>query len=108
MAVARYLVMFERKSKYDQDSIVLEWFRYSPLAERGGNSRGPNKGRMNYYHLPYDGNYIIGNHKSLQILQNYWLCTAGMLGISADSSAWGDVLISSTMHYGGGEDVWEI
>ncbi len=37
-AVACYLVMFERKSKYDQDSIILEWFRYSTLAERGGNT----------------------------------------------------------------------
>ena len=42
-AVARYLVMFKCKTKYEQDSIVLEWFRYLTLAERGGNSQGPKK-----------------------------------------------------------------
>ena len=42
-AVACYLVMFERKSKYDQDSIIVEWFRYSTLAEREATPEVPTK-----------------------------------------------------------------
>ncbi len=78
-AITRYLVLFERKSKYDQDSIILMWFRYLTLAMRGDNTQGPNKGRTNY-HLPYDGNYVDYN-KGLQVLRNHWLCTAGMQAV---------------------------
>ena len=61
-AVVCYLVWFERKTKYDQDGIVLEWFRYANMAVRTGTSRAWRKGRTNYYHLPFDGNLsaIIG------------------------------------------------
>ena len=81
-AVARYLVSFERKTKYEQDSTVLEWYRYTTSAERGGNTRGPKKGRTNYYHLPYDGNFIDDDN-SLQALRNHRLCTEGMKSVMA-------------------------
>jgi hypothetical protein len=71
------------QSKYDQDSIILEWFRYSTSAERGGNTQGPNKGRMNYYHLPYDGNHVDDDN-SLQVLCNHRLCTAGMQAVMSN------------------------
>ncbi len=35
---------------------------------------------MNYYHLPYDGNFIDDND-SLQVLQNHRLCTEGMKAV---------------------------
>ena len=79
-AVAGYLVLFEGKLKYDQDYIILEWFRYSTSTMREGNTRGPNKGRTNYYQLPYDGNYV-DDDKSLQVLRNHRLCTAGMQAV---------------------------
>lgn len=36
--VAQYLVWFKWKSKYDQVSIILEWFKYSNVSMRGGNT----------------------------------------------------------------------
>jgi hypothetical protein len=79
-AIACYLVLFEHKTKYEQDSTVLEWYRYTTSAERGGNNCCPKKGRTNYYHLPYDGNFINDND-SLQVLQNHRLCTEGMKAV---------------------------
>ena len=34
---AQYLVQFETKKKYDQDSIILEWYKYA-IAATNGNS----------------------------------------------------------------------
>ena len=46
-SVARYLCWFERKSKYDQDSIVFEWFKYSALRKSADNVQ------MYWFCLPY-------------------------------------------------------
>jgi len=35
--VAQYLVQFEMKKKYDQDSIILEWYKYAIAAKIGMN-----------------------------------------------------------------------
>ena len=79
-AVARYLVWFERKAKYDQDGIVLEWFRYANVAVRTGTARGRRKGRANYYHLPYNGSFI-DDANVLESLCDQWLCTLGMQSV---------------------------
>ena len=76
-AVARYLVWFERKTKYDQDGIILEWFRYANAAVRSGTSRARQKGRTNYYHLPFDGNFV-DDEVVLKSLRDHRLCTSGM------------------------------
>ena len=34
-AVAKYLVWFERKNKYEQDSTIMEWYRYVSKAQMG-------------------------------------------------------------------------
>ncbi len=36
-AVANYLVWFERKSKFEQDSVVREWYRYMHLGTEKAN-----------------------------------------------------------------------
>ena len=28
-SVAQYLVWFDKKSKYDQDTLILEWYKYA-------------------------------------------------------------------------------
>ena len=33
--IAQYLVQFEMKKKYDQDSIILEWYKYAIAAKIG-------------------------------------------------------------------------
>ena len=76
-SVALYLVWFERKTKYDQGGIVLEWFGCAKAAVRTGTSRAQRKGRTNYYHLPYDGNFV-DNELVLASLSNHWLYTSGM------------------------------
>ncbi len=44
-AVAKYLVWFERKLKFEQDSVVMEWYRYARL--------GTDK--ANFFQLSFDG-----------------------------------------------------
>ncbi len=39
--VAQYLLQFVRKSKYDQDSIVLEWYKYAIAARIDASRRKP-------------------------------------------------------------------
>lgn len=46
MSVAHYLATFEMKSKYEQDSIILEWYKYSQAARVGQ--------QYVWYCLPYD------------------------------------------------------
>ena len=47
-AIARYLVWFERKTKYDQNLLLMEWYRYS---SRSGWR----------YLVPFDGDSIEDN-----------------------------------------------
>ena len=45
--VARYLCWFDGKTKYDQDLIVFEWYKYSALR------KSANKAQMYWFCLPY-------------------------------------------------------
>jgi hypothetical protein len=47
--VAQYLLQFVRKSKYDQDSIVLEWYKYAIAATIDASHR-----KLLWFCLPYD------------------------------------------------------
>ena len=49
-AVAKYLVWFERKNKYEQDSTIMEWYRYVSKAQQMGKS--------NWYQVLFYGSVI--------------------------------------------------
>ena len=69
--IAYYLVWFERKSKYDQDLIMMQWLIYC-------QSRARSKSR--WFHLPYDGSHVkVGNDgEPLMTLQSHLICIRGM------------------------------
>lgn len=70
--VAKYLVQFERKNKYDQDSIILEWYKYA-IAARTGR-------RHMWYHLPYDATWT-DDIDCIRVSQAHTLCTRGMCSL---------------------------
>ena len=66
-AVVNYFIWFKRKSKFKQDSVVMEWYRYACLGTA----------KANFFQLPFDGssNTDLSVKKSLQ---NHKLCQSGM------------------------------
>ena len=51
-ALVCYLVLFEQKSKYEQDSIILQWVIYRfKIPSFNGRS-------MDGYHVPFDGSLL--------------------------------------------------
>ena len=72
-AIASYLAWFERRSKYEQDAIVLQWVIYKKILP-GSN--------MNWYHVPFDGScYDDDDDEDLQQIRNHLLCTAGIQAV---------------------------
>jgi len=73
--VAQYLVQFEMKKKYDQDSIILEWYKYAIAAKIGMKHL--------WFCLPYvstlDGADI--HCHCLRALQEHRLCLLGMCSL---------------------------
>ena len=67
--VAQYLLQFVRKSKYDQDSIILEWYKYA-IAARIGR-------RQLWFCLPYDAT-LNTDIDCLGASQKHRLCLLGM------------------------------
>jgi hypothetical protein len=67
-AVANYLVWFERKSKFKQDVVVMEWYRYT--------HQGTEK--ANFFQLPFDGSSTSTNLSFQKLLQSHKLCQSGM------------------------------
>ena len=54
--VASYLVWFERKSKHEQDTIILQWMIYGRTpGGRHSLSSSRDKIREFGYHVPFDG-----------------------------------------------------
>ncbi len=47
--IAKYLIWFEQKTKYKQDSIGLEWYKCSSYLKKG-------QARLNSFWLPYIDN----------------------------------------------------
>jgi hypothetical protein len=69
-AVASYLVWFEKKSKHEQDLILMEWYRYA-------RNIGVVDNKTNYYQVPFDGELV--NHPSLRSkIIEHKLCQSGM------------------------------
>ncbi len=63
-AIARYLVWYERKSKYDQTLLLMEWYRY---ASRSGWR----------YLVPFDGD-TIEDDLVLNSVLKHRLCQRGL------------------------------
>ncbi len=69
-AVASYLVWFEKKSKHEQDLILMEWYRYA-------RNIGVLANKTNCYQVHIDGDLV--NHRSLQLkITEHKLCQSGM------------------------------
>jgi hypothetical protein len=68
--VAQYLLQFARKSKYNQDSIILEWYKYA-IAARIGRSQPL------WFCLPYDAT-LNTDIDCLCASQKHRLCLLGM------------------------------
>jgi hypothetical protein len=66
-AVAKYLVWFERKSKFEQDSMVMEWYWYARLRTE----------KANFFQLPFDGS-LTTNLSIKKSLHSHKLCQRGM------------------------------
>ena len=58
-SVAKYLTWFKQRNKYEQDSIVFKWFRYSSFLKPSTKQKST-KNKM-LFHLPYidDGTAIV-------------------------------------------------
>jgi hypothetical protein len=52
--VAQYLLQFVRKSKYDQDSIILEWYKYANAAKIAARIGCGRRRQQPWFLLPYD------------------------------------------------------
>ena len=73
LAVARYLAWFEKKEKLEQDTMILEWYKYAaPIQGRG---------RSKWYNLPYmaDRSDIDSGHPVVEEMRTSHLCTSGMM-----------------------------
>ena len=68
MLVVKYLVWFERRSKYNQDLIIFEWINYSIFLK-------VECVRSNSYWLPFIGD---GSDDMISQLQNHSICMRGM------------------------------
>ena len=58
-AVASYLVWFERRSKIDQDNIILQWMIYGHTpGGRHSATTSQHRRREFGYHVPFDGSIL--------------------------------------------------
>ena len=73
LAVAHYLAWFEKKEKLEQDTILLEWYKYAAPIK--------GKGRAKWYNLPYmaDRSDIDSGHPVVEEMRTSHLCTRGMM-----------------------------
>ena len=72
-SIAKYLVWYERKTKYDQDSIILQWIMYRV-------SLFGMRERTYWYHVPFDGS-CFDDGNNLEVLENirsHYFCTGGI------------------------------
>ncbi len=77
-SIAKYLTWFEQRNKYEQDLIVLEWFRYSSFLKPSTEQKRT-KNKM-LLHLPYinDGTAIVD-----EMVHIHLICTCGLQCILA-------------------------
>ena len=78
-AVASYLVSFERKSKREQDNIILQWIIYG--RHPGGRHSlctSHHKRRAFGYHVPFDGLCLDDDEESLEKICSHHFCELGL------------------------------
>jgi len=68
-SIARYMTWFARQSQYEQNSIVLQWIRYSTVFRMEGQRR------TNYFLVPYVDD---GTEDVPEVVRNHVLCTQGL------------------------------
>jgi hypothetical protein len=68
-SIVRYMTWFARQTQYEQNSIVLQWIRYSTLLRMEGQSR------MNYFWLLYIDD---GTEDVPETVRNHVVCTRGL------------------------------
>ncbi len=69
-SVMKYLTWFEQRNKYEQDSIVFEWFRYSSFLKPSTKQKRTKNKVL--FCLPYidNGTAIID-----EMVHIHWICT---------------------------------
>ena len=72
--VAQYLLQFVKKNKYDQDTIILEWYKYA-IAARIAAMIG--RSQPLWFCLPYDAT-LNTNIACLRASPKHRLCLLGM------------------------------
>ena len=80
-SVAHYLATFEMKSRYEQNSIIMDWYRYSQAARVGR--------KYVWYCLPYDVNWCFDSDDYddndvaviVEAAKEVKLCTSGMRSV---------------------------
>jgi len=71
--VAKYLTGFERKKLRDQDSIILDWYRFAEAMRIGR--------RQIWYCLSYDGTWCTDMGGVLNAALTHKLCTKGLSSV---------------------------
>ena len=77
-SVTKYLTWFKQRNKYEQDSIIFEWFRYSSFLKPSTEQKRT-KNKM-LFHLPYinNGTAIVD-----EMVRIHLICTCGLQCILA-------------------------
>ena len=78
-AVANYLVSFERKSKREQDNIILQWIIYGrhPGGRHSLCTSHHNQRRFGY-HVPFDGLCLGDDGESLEKIRSHHFSELGL------------------------------
>ena len=86
-AIAKYLTWFERRNKYEQDSIVFEWWRYVLILKASNEQRkGMKNGKV--FCLPFvDDGTDDGTDAVDDKVRTYLLCKRGLVILL---SFWGE------------------
>jgi hypothetical protein len=78
-AVASYLVWLERRSKYEQDNIILQWVIYGQApGGRHSLSTSHHRRREHGYHVPFDGSLFDDDGESLERIRFHHFCSLGL------------------------------
>ena len=86
-SVVRYLCWFNAKTKYEQDSIVFEWFKYSSYLKKGS--------KYTLFRLPFidDGITVVPEAVHMHVL-----CSRGLLLVlNFGSRRWRSIWKASTV-----------
>ena len=78
-AVASYLVWFERRSKNEQDKIILQWMIYGHVpGGRHSLSTSQHSRREYGYHVPFDGSLFDDDGESLERIRSHHFYSLGL------------------------------